>query len=47
VSPARRKLKGDRPSSYQAAGFTKIAIAAAKRQGLMISTVAQQPVVVN
>jgi Putative glycolipid-binding len=47
VSPARRKLKGDRLSSYQAAGITKITIVAAKRPGLTISTVAQQAVVVN
>jgi hypothetical protein len=38
---------GDRLSSVQAAGFTKITIVAAKRPGLTISTVAQQPVVVN
>ena len=44
------KLKGDRlpaSSSYEAAGLTKITIAAAKRQELMLSTVTQQPVVVN
>jgi hypothetical protein len=44
------KLNGGRlpaSSSHEAAGLTKITIVAAKRPGLMISTVAQQPAVVS
>jgi hypothetical protein len=34
-------------SNHEAAGLAKITIVAAKRPGLMISTVAQQPAVVS
>jgi hypothetical protein len=44
------KLKGDRlpaSSSHETVDLTKITIVAAKRPGLMISTVAQQPAVLS
>jgi hypothetical protein len=45
--PGVWKLKGDQLGGYEAADLTKITIVATKRRLLMISTVAQQPVVVK